>query len=265
MRKAELVVAFALASCAEATAPEPGSGDAHAVDILFVVRDSSTMADEQAALVAMAPGFIAGLDATDLDYRIGVTTTGRTFAADLATPFGTEHVGQQGANGMLVNPCATSHPWIEAAEGSTLACAVNVGTAGPLYEMPLGAIRDAFTEPKNPGFHRPGAVVGMIVVSDGDDCSYEHSVSLDGTQTLCVSLVEPVATYVSFVTQLPGATVVIANPGPTACQSALGPADPASRLVAFASGTGGAVSSICDGDLTTGLAQAIDALVAATR
>ena len=45
------------------------------VDILFVIDNSGSMAEEQARLARNFPAFIAALDGMQADYRIGVTTT----------------------------------------------------------------------------------------------------------------------------------------------------------------------------------------------
>ncbi len=45
------------------------------VDILFVIDNSGSMADEQARLARNFPVFVAALDAMRADYRIGITTT----------------------------------------------------------------------------------------------------------------------------------------------------------------------------------------------
>ena len=45
------------------------------VDILFVIDNSGSMAEEQARLARNFPAFIAALDGMRADYRIGVTTT----------------------------------------------------------------------------------------------------------------------------------------------------------------------------------------------
>ena len=54
--------------------PMPGVGPS-AVDVLFVIDNSGSMGEEQAALSASIDGFVAALDGSGLNYRIGVTTT----------------------------------------------------------------------------------------------------------------------------------------------------------------------------------------------
>jgi hypothetical protein len=78
-------------------------------------------------------------------------------------------------------------------------------------------------------------------------------------------MTEPVGNYVTFLDQLTGnrarwATAVIAGMGPGSCSSALGDAAEATRLVQFVglTGTNAVGSSICEGDLAGGLADALD-------
>jgi hypothetical protein len=55
----------------------PDLPNSNAVDILFIIDNSGTMAEEQAALATSIPALLDALEAPDVDasYRIGVTTT----------------------------------------------------------------------------------------------------------------------------------------------------------------------------------------------
>ena len=206
------------------------------------------MATVQADLAANLPAFWVRL--AELDYRIAVTTTGRDFTFDLATPFGISHGMQTGANGVFSMPamCGLPKPWIDASDPQPaleLMCAAAVGGAGPTFAMPFGAFRDALSK-SNAGFHREGALVAVLIVSDSDDCSYEHSVMLPGGQSLCRDMMEPVATYRAFLDQLgPWAVAAIAVP------------DPAPRLTELA--------TISDANLAIGLDRAAALFVTAAR
>ena len=75
---------------------------------------------------------------------------------------------------------------------------------------------------------------------------------------------EPVANYKAFLDTYAGgpsrwATAVIAGKGPGSCSSSFGSAEEATRLEQFVSlvGTNAVMSSICDGDLSIGLTQAL--------
>jgi hypothetical protein len=103
-----------------------------------------------------------------------------------------------------------------------------------------------------------------VFLTDEEDCSYEAPVALPFAQSLCEAQMSPVADYVGFLDGFAGnrtrwATAAIAGPGPGTCTSTFGSADEATRLKAFVTQTGanGVMSSICDGDLSIGLAQAL--------
>jgi hypothetical protein len=192
----------------------------------------------------------------------------------MATPIGNIPMSQDGGdNGALIHPgqCNMPHPWIEKTDPSPatlFSCAAALGTGGPSDEMPLSSMRDAFEERiadgTNAGFLRPDALLAVVFLTDENDCSYEQSVTLQFTEVLCESQMEPVANYVAFLDGLTGsrqkwATAVIAGAGPGACSSALGDADEATRLIEFVNltGTNAVISSICEGDLAGGLRDAV--------
>jgi hypothetical protein len=135
--------------------------------------------------------------------------------------------------------------------------------------MPLGAIRDAFEDRiqdgTNAGFRRADALLAIVILTDENDCSYEQSVNLSFGEVICQSQQEPVANYVSFLDTFTGnhsrwATAVIAGKGPGSCSSSFGDAAEATRLKQFVNmtGTNGHISSICAGDLSIGLDEALD-------
>jgi len=245
------------------------------IDVLFVIDNSGSMDQEQQNLIANFPQFISVLDASGLDYRVGVTTSGRDYEWTMATPLGPIPQDQDGGdNGKLLEPaaCNMSHKWIDKTDpdpATKFSCVANVGVGGPSREMPLGAIRDAFedriVDGTNAGFRRSDALLALVILTDENDCSYEQSVNLAFGQTLCQTGTEPVGSYVSFLDQYTGhrsrwATAVIAGKGPGSCSSSFGNAAEATRLVDFVTqtGTNAVISSICDGDLSIGLGQALD-------
>jgi hypothetical protein len=260
---------------ADTTNPQfPDAAHCDKMDVLFVVDNSGSMGQEQTNLATNFPIFIQVLNESGLDYRVGVTSTGRNYTYQMATPIGNIPQTQDGGDdGRLLHPagCNMSHAWIEKADpdpAAEFSCAANLGTDGPSDEMPLSAMRDAFEERladgTNAGFLRPDALLAIVILTDENDCSYEHEVTLGFTEVLCESQMEPVANYVAFLDTLTGsrqkwATAVIAGPGPGACSSALGDADEATRLVDFVGQTGAnaVISSICEGDLSVGLRDAL--------
>ncbi|MBS1123443.1 MAG: putative lipoprotein, partial [Deltaproteobacteria bacterium] len=159
---------------------------------------------------------------------------------------------------------------------TTLACRANVGTGGPSYEMPLlmskWALSDRVMDNTNAGFLRDDALLAIVYLTDEDD----DSTTANGW-TIGISGGDPAPTWnpddqVQFLDTLKGnrtrwAAGVIAGDGD--CSSSFGSAVNATRLKEFvqkanASGTTQAVfSSICAGDLTIGLKNALDTFQAA--
>lgn len=245
-----------------------------AIDVLFVIDNSGSMGQEQTNLIANFPGFISVLETSGLDYRVAVTTTGRDYNYTMTFPVGGGIPMSQdgGDNGTMLKSAAMTRRWIEKADADvsgTFSGVANVGVDGPSDEMPLSSMRDAFeermTDGTNAGFHRPEALLAIVVLTDEEDCSYEQSVTLGFSQSLCDAQMEPVGNYVAFLDQYTGnrsrwATAVIAGPGPGACSSDFGSADEATRLKDFVTLTGpnAQFSSICDGDLSLGLTQALE-------
>ena len=244
------------------------------MDVLFVIDNSGSMGQEQTNLIANFPAFITVLNNSGLDYRVAVTTTGRDYSYTMTTPIGSLPQNQDGGdNGAMLKPsaCNMTKRWIDKTDADpsmTFSCVANVGTGGPSDEMPLSAMRDAFEERMadgtNMGFRRSDALLAVVFLTDEEDCSYEQSVSLGFGQSLCDSMMEPVQNYVAFLDTYTGhrsrwATAAIAGPGPGACSSTFGDAQEATRLKQFVQMTGqnGVMASICDGDLSIGLNQAL--------
>jgi hypothetical protein len=251
---------------------DPGPG-CEAIDVMFVIDNSGSMEQEQTNLVANFPQFVTVLETSGLNYRIGVTTTGRDYNWTMSAPIGGGLPMSQngGDNGKLLKKGPMTKRWIDKGDpdvSGTFSELANVGTNGPGMEMPLGALRDALedrmADGTNTGFHRPDALLALVILTDEEDCSHEQSVTLGFGENLCGPTSEPVANYVQFLDQFTGnhtrwATAVIAGPGPGDCSSSFGDANEAVRLKDFVQQTGvnATMSSICDGDLSIGLAQAL--------
>jgi hypothetical protein len=240
------------------------------MDLLFVIDNSGSMGEEQTNLIANFPAFISVLDQSGLDYRVAVTTTARDYTYNEVTPFGSFPDSTSGESGEMLKKGAMTKRWIDKNDpdvSGTFATLANVGTSGSSYEMPLGAVRDAFEERMsdgtNMGFRRSDALLGIVIITDENDCSYEQSVNLTDSESLCEDKMEPPPNYKAFLDQYTGnpsrwAVAMIAGPGPGYCSSSFGSAAEATRLKDFKTsvGTNAVMSSICDGDLSVSLQQA---------
>lgn len=159
------------------------------MDILFVIDDSGSMECEQQFLGQTFPRFIEVLDtysndfASQVSYRIGVTTTWRSFTYSIGKPgpFNPPYTeNADGQDGDLVTLPGMAAPWIEGPGNkieleSLFATLAFRGTGGSGYEMPLEGMRlalakDAPGQP-NEGFLREDSLFIAIVITDEDDCS----------------------------------------------------------------------------------------------
>ncbi|MEM9070519.1 MAG: hypothetical protein AAGE52_18585 [Myxococcota bacterium] len=251
------------------------------LDILFVIDDSGSMGEEITNLVAHADDFVEALDSFSvagggtLDWRIGVTTTGRDFTIniELLPGFPLMTLMETGPDGALLMPddCGLRRRWIQRSDGtreSDFACLADVGTTGSGYEMPILAIDHAITDRvadgSNAGFLRSDAMLGVIVITDEDDCSLDGDEFTDTGSTICTStsLVD-VADTISALDAVKGrdrwATFSIAGPGPGVCTSSFGDAQDAIRIKDFnaLARSNTDLESICVGDLRASLIEAI--------
>ncbi|MEM6991292.1 MAG: hypothetical protein AAF721_12360 [Myxococcota bacterium] len=172
------------------SAADGDGGDASAadgckkVDLLFVIDNSGSMADEQANLVASFPGFIGGIQAqlADTDgYHVGVITS------DLYTDFDelecltegllvTQTHGE-GSSNRDCAPFASGGRYMTEADdlGEAFSCAAQVGIGGEGNERPMQtmvtAISEGMTGPGgcNEGFLRDDALLVVVVITDEED------------------------------------------------------------------------------------------------
>jgi hypothetical protein len=173
-----------------------GPGIQRAVDILVVVDNSMSMAEEQARLVENFPKLIEGLldPATDdepvTDLHLGVVST------DMGTggyTVDTCHDPVDGDDGILQNnptslitDCEASYPEFLSYDSDTpdadliswltlgFACIATLGIDGCGFEQQLEAARKALidhAEGPNSGFLRPDSILAVLFLSDEDDCS----------------------------------------------------------------------------------------------
>ena len=130
-------------------------------DVLVVVDDSGSMAEEQSQLNAEAGSLLTELEDLGADYQFGVVTTDFINANN---------------RGRFVGPIVTNSTPNKLA---TLRNQIDQGVQGSGNERPFDAIIRALTPPlideDNAGFLRPGAQITAIVLSDEDDESSQLS------------------------------------------------------------------------------------------
>jgi hypothetical protein len=160
---------------------------ATALDVLFVVDNSSSMIEEQQALIAGFPDFIEVLENLDgglPDIHIGVVST------DVgAGPFSDPSCPLSGDDGVLRVPdsrcgITTDERFLRSAPvtddratnfGGSLTeafgCMAALSVTGCGFEQPLKALRRTLESGANEGFRRPGALLAIVFLTDEDDCS----------------------------------------------------------------------------------------------
>ena len=130
------------------------------VDVLFVIDNSCSMEEEQAALAQNFAFFIDYFLGSDLDYHVGVLSTGWDDAAD---------------RGKLRQ--AGTYRWIDESvtDPETVFRTMSImGTGGPSEEKGRAQVYGAIEllgEHTNKGFYRDDAALAVVVVSDEDDAS----------------------------------------------------------------------------------------------
>lgn len=185
--------ALLAAACSVGGAPEGVVSDctqdlelapAVSTDILFVIDDSGSMAEEQEKVAAQLEGFVSALASgpVENDFRVGVVTTAITANVGLC---GNDQAGEiwdyPDASGRLQpatlrgedepGPTILSHDDPDLLE--RFAALVRRGTGGSGQEMGLEAMRRALSGQlgEQQAFLRPGARLLVVVVTDEDDCS----------------------------------------------------------------------------------------------
>lgn len=152
------------------------------VDILFVIDNSNSMAEEQENLIANFPKFIQRIEAIQppiKSYHVGVISTdigAGPYSGPLmgpCVPAGDEARLQHAADGA---GCAGTYPKFLTGPAASLtqdfACIARLGVGGCGYEQQMEAALKALTEqPYNDGFMRTNAPLAIIFVTDEDDCS----------------------------------------------------------------------------------------------
>jgi len=211
------------------------------VDILWVIDNSNSMAEEQARVADGFESFITNIEETNIDFQLGVITTDM----DLDNP-------QRGQ--LLGNPRVLTPDDNYVQKFKNL---VQVGTDGSDKEKGLSAALEALTEPMvsgdNLGFLRDDAVLSIIFVSDENDCSDDEALA-NQPSTSCYEESERLIPITDFIYNFrgikgPGGQRVIGSAivGPKVADGCDG-SWPGHRYSALAEGLGGQVGNICDGD-----------------
>ncbi len=130
------------------------------LDIMWVVDNSGSMADEQAALGANFDSFITQFINRNVDFKMGITTTDTSSDAKKGKMVA-------GSDSKLTSAMAAANPNQFMNDFKAL---VNVGTRGSGNEMGLMAT-EGFMEKYADSFIRPDAYLAIVILSDEEDQS----------------------------------------------------------------------------------------------
>ncbi len=157
-------------------------------DILFVIDNSGSMSEEQAAIATELPAFLEELrqgSGVTQDFRVGVITTSVYRRAIFNNQDDSIEFAEAGRLRPVPGPTGgeTAERFIEGDDPELLEKfrrLVQQGTSGSGQEAPFEAVRMAVTAPiadqplsegGNGGFLRDNARLLVVVVSDEEDCS----------------------------------------------------------------------------------------------
>lgn len=191
------------------------------VDVLWVIDDSLSMAEEQTALVENFGAFISFFVGSGLDWHVGVVSTDTTSdgAGRLVTSGGDRYLTPD-----------TPDP------GRLFTDLARVGTGGSGDERGFEAAFLALTPPRvdgyNAGFYREDAELVVIAISDEDD----HS------------LTPTMPEFESFMRSLKGSTHDATFSAIVGPRGGCATAEEGSRYLAMADALGGLTASICAAD-----------------
>jgi hypothetical protein len=134
--------------------------DKSKLDILWIIDNSGSMADEQTALGTNFDAFINEFIDTNVDFKMAITTTDTSSSSKKGKMV-------TGSDTKLTSAKAQANPNQFKADFRNL---VKVGTSGSGYEKGLAA-SEGFMEKYAASFIRPEAYLAVVVVTDEDDQS----------------------------------------------------------------------------------------------
>lgn len=153
------------------------------VDVLFVIDNSGSMADQQQSLIASFGGFVKGMQerlSGAKSYHIGVVSTddyGGNNGCGLIGDLITQTNGPNSTNATCA-PFAGGGRFLTDAEPNLAAkfsCVAQIGTGGDDDERPARALMNALDPARNgpgacnAGFSRKDSLLVLVVITDEDD------------------------------------------------------------------------------------------------
>jgi hypothetical protein len=178
---------------------DTGDESCKKVDLLFVIDDSGSMADEQLNLAASVPSFIAAMQqelAETEGYNIGVITTDLYIFDVSCAPLSIGNLvtqtGGEFSSNQVCGPYSSGLRFMTENDNldNKFNCAARVGVSGNGDEHPIEALLTALRPPLtdvggcNEGFLRDDALLVVVIITDEED---DHETA----ETACSTTPEP--------------------------------------------------------------------------
>ncbi len=161
------------------------------VDILWVIDNSVSMENEQAAVALGAEDFITHLETTEMDFHLGVISS---------------DVDRSNVNAGVLTGSPAVLDKNTAGYADAFRARVITGTDGSDQEKGLQAAVMAVSAPLsvsvNAGFLREGAMLSVIILSDENDCSDNGALGANSTGEDCYTRAEELTPVSDLVRQL---------------------------------------------------------------
>ena len=213
------------------------------VDVLWVIDNSSSMADEQAKIGRRFGDFVVGLNDAEVDWHMGVVST------DIDDPY---QAGMLQGEPTVLTPETENYSLVFLDN-------VQLGIGGSDKEKGIDAAFKVFQEPlisnpeANGGFRREGAMLMINFFSDENDCTdrgglagVEGGQACYSRQSELVPMTELVADYRDLVDD--GERLIVNSiVGPAIAEGCQG-SKPGTRYKTMAQAFGGLRGNICETD-----------------
>lgn len=215
------------------------------LDILFVIDNSGSMAEEQANLAANFNAFINDFISNGYDFHIGVTVTDAWRAPFVGTPsLAKFRDGNPTHSGVFIITPTT--PNIV----NTFNLNAHEGTNGNADERAFQSFTTALNSSLNSGFRRADAYLAVIIVSDEDDFSWSGGTTLNHNyNSPNIHTVQSYVDWLDVYTQSTGAlrrygvsTITVST---QACLNAQASGIMGTRYMQLANLTDGVIGDIC--------------------
>ena len=181
------------------------SGSTRQVDILFVIDNSNSMAEEQLSLDKNFGDFLTKLTQANANFRLAAVSTdykgaNMTFETDALSNGGAAVLTDLSSSEIaeIKSKCAAQFsadkPWIDYEDlnkdgklemvQDLFRCEAIMGTGGSGLEKGLASMRSVLDTKVGKNFKRPGSIMAIVFVTDENDCS-SNSITQDNQTLLC--------------------------------------------------------------------------------